>query len=123
MPTIMPTLSVSSDQVEQSSTPSKKKYKVCTVPFCSLNEDRFASLPSVKEFERRNKWFELLQLDRKIKLHRICHGHFDRHDFGPFKASSDKKYSGIPGNPNLETNGVGMERSSRTINCQARTMT
>ena len=62
---------------------SKNNYKVCTVPFCPVKYDRFASLPSVKEFERRNKWIELLQLDRKIKLHRICHGHFDRNDFGP----------------------------------------
>ena len=96
MPTLMPTLSVSSDQVEQSSTPSKKNYKVCTVPFCSLNEDRFASLPSVKEFERRNKWFELLQLDRKIKLHRICHGHFDRHDFGPYRINLKRNANILP---------------------------
>ena len=62
---------------------SKKNYNVCTVPFCPVKDDRFASLPSVQEFERRNKWFELLQLDRKVKKHRICHAHFSGHDFGP----------------------------------------
>ena len=130
----MPTLSVWSDQVEQSSMSSKKNYKVCTVPFCSLNDDRFASLPSVKEFERRNKWFELLQLDRKIKKHRISHGHFDGHDFGPTGINLKRNANILPSKhlpvrstvrtmESREIPIVGMERSSRTINCQARTRT
>ena len=110
----MPTLSVWSDQVEQSSMSSKKNYKVCTVPFCSLNDDRFASLPSVKEFERRNKWFELLQLDRKIKLHRICHGHFNRQDFGPFRVNLKKNANILP-SKHLPVRSTGRTVESQEI--------
>ena len=77
---------------------ASKNYESCTVPFCPVNNDGFASLPSVQDFERRNKWIELLQLDRKIKLLRICHAHFDREDFGPTGTNLKRNDQIVPKN-------------------------
>ena len=51
----------------------------CTVPHCGNKDTNFASVPND---ERRAKFFELLCLDPNVKVHRLCHAHFLRSDFG-----------------------------------------
>ena len=54
----------------------------CTVPFCDTRLTSGFAYLSKSDLAERQRWIEILNLDPKIKSHRICANHFEKSDFG-----------------------------------------
>ena len=75
--------------------PESKRTYECTVPFCTTKKSSgFHCLP--RNVEIRNAWFEKLQLDPKIKNHRVCDLHFDDSVLGKGHVKSKLFKDAIP---------------------------